>query len=403
MLLLYITLILTTVLCVSSSTVYNVTPDGNISTCYHCFTLQHYLSNDTRYLISNTQLHFLPGLHHLPTDLIIQNGHNISLIGSTTNGTAPDTVIQCASLVGIVMANITNLTIQNMIIKSCKAKHDLSSQHVQAAVFIKECHFVKLNSVHIYHDTNTISFLGFNVLGSSYFNEMKCHEIHFYYNETKVKTKSHDIFIKSFLATNHFSSKYGIYLSMSQSSYKIMLQVENTTLQKLRRSVFLYAESNSLANKNKVLINNCELHNNDNNLFYLENVSVINFSHCHLYHNGISAVNIRHADIVTFFSFNLKHSKCQKTLIIFCTSGVLIRISNVSNVCIMQCNIYGSKSTVLYASDSAVVLKNTNFSLIETPILNRLSTLQLHNTSLMLTGLIMFHRNINKFGGCITA
>jgi len=43
--------------------------------------------NITNYFTSgNTQLHFLPRLHHLHTDLIIQNVHNISLIGSTING-----------------------------------------------------------------------------------------------------------------------------------------------------------------------------------------------------------------------------------------------------------------------------------------------------------------------------
>jgi len=96
--LLYITVILTTLLCVTSCTVYNVTPSGN-NKCYNCFSLQQYLLNVTKKFTSNTELHFLSGLHHLPTDLIIQNVHNISLIGSTTNGMTSDTVIQCTSSV----------------------------------------------------------------------------------------------------------------------------------------------------------------------------------------------------------------------------------------------------------------------------------------------------------------
>ena len=147
----YIIVILTTVH-VTSCTVYNVTSDDSISGCHHCLNLQHYLSNVTKH--SNTQLYFLPGLHHLHTDLIIQNVHNISLIGSTANGATPDAVIQCASSVGIVMINITNLTIRNMVIKNCE-KQDSP----RASVFMKECHFVILRSVHIYHDRVAISLL----------------------------------------------------------------------------------------------------------------------------------------------------------------------------------------------------------------------------------------------------
>ena len=96
-------------------TVYNVIPDDHNTTCNHCHTLQYYQLNITKYFISNTQLLFLPGLHHLYNDLIIQNVHNISLISRTANGTTLDTItiIQCAT---IVMNNITNLTIKNLII-----------------------------------------------------------------------------------------------------------------------------------------------------------------------------------------------------------------------------------------------------------------------------------------------
>jgi len=76
---------------ITSGSVYNVTPNDNPNaTCHHCHNLQHYLLNTIKYFTSNTQLLFLPGLHHLHTDLIIQNVHNISLIGSTANNITLD-------------------------------------------------------------------------------------------------------------------------------------------------------------------------------------------------------------------------------------------------------------------------------------------------------------------------
>ena len=120
----YSLLLLSSLLHIMTCTVYTVTPDDHYypnTTCHHCHNLQHYLLNITKYFTSNIQLLFLPGLHHLHTDLIIQNVHNISLIGSTctANGTTLDTVIQCNSSVAIVMTNITYLTMKNMIIKHC--------------------------------------------------------------------------------------------------------------------------------------------------------------------------------------------------------------------------------------------------------------------------------------------
>ena len=100
---------------VTNHTIYTVTPDDHYypnTTCHHCHNLQHYLLNVTKYFTSNTQLFFLPGLHHLHINLIIQNVHNISLIGSTANGTTLDTaIIQCNSSVGITLSNITDFTI----------------------------------------------------------------------------------------------------------------------------------------------------------------------------------------------------------------------------------------------------------------------------------------------------
>ena len=113
------TLLLQSLLHITTCTVYTVTPDYDPNTtCHHCHNLQHYLLNTTKYFTSNTQLLFLPGIHHLHTDLIIQDIHNISLIGNT-NGTTQDVVIKCESG-GTLIVNITNLVIRNMMYQECK-------------------------------------------------------------------------------------------------------------------------------------------------------------------------------------------------------------------------------------------------------------------------------------------
>ena len=101
--------------------VYYVTPDDsccyNNSSCYQCCNLQHYLLNVSKYFTAHTQLCFLPGLHYLPINLVIQNVRNISLIGNTTNGIR--TTIQCTGGYHIILSNIINLTIRNLVVTKC--------------------------------------------------------------------------------------------------------------------------------------------------------------------------------------------------------------------------------------------------------------------------------------------
>ena len=150
-------LLLSTLLSSISAThiVYTVTPDDHYypnTTCHHCHNLQHYLLNVTKYFTSNTQLLFLPGLHHLHTDLIIQNVHNISLIGSAANGTTPDTVIiQCNSSVGIIMSIISNLNMVNLVIENCKIQNNFLNISYffvrEISMILSQCYNVQLQKI----------------------------------------------------------------------------------------------------------------------------------------------------------------------------------------------------------------------------------------------------------------
>ena len=196
----YALLLLSSLLHITTCTVYTVTPDDHYypnTTCHHCHNLQHYLLNITKYFTSNTQLLFLPGLHHLHTDLIIQNVHNISLIGSTANGTTLDTVIiQCNSSVGIVMSNITDLTMSNMIIRNCRTK---SSQvgirdfenDVTCVILLCSCFKVHMQCMEIYNTQLKTALVAYNILGTFTLSRIKSKEMRIVYtdNYTNSSTK----------------------------------------------------------------------------------------------------------------------------------------------------------------------------------------------------------------------
>ena len=176
---------------ITTCTVYTVTPDDHYcpnTTCHRCHNLQHYLLNITKYFTSNTQLLFLPGLHYLHTDLIIQNVHNISLIGSTANGTTLDTVMWCVPSIGILMTNITNLTIKNVTFTDCMANFSLKDMILiknESFVFISNCFQVCIQHVTIkYTEQTHRGLFAFNVLGKFILDSVKSEILRITYNDS---------------------------------------------------------------------------------------------------------------------------------------------------------------------------------------------------------------------------
>ena len=156
----YSLLLLSSLLHITTCTVYTVTPDDHYypnTTCHHCHNLQYYLLNITKYFTSNTQLLFLPGLHHLHTDLIIRDVYNISLIGSkaATNDELLDTVIQCNSTdtvhIGILISNIMMITLSNLKLQNCGKvtihQDAKTSTFIEASIEILSCFHVYMESI----------------------------------------------------------------------------------------------------------------------------------------------------------------------------------------------------------------------------------------------------------------
>ena len=209
-------LLLSSLLQFATCTVYTVTPDGNYhphNTCHHCHSLQHYALNVTKYFTSNTQLLFLPGKHHLDTDLIIENVHNISLIGSTSvaNDTTVDTFIHCNSPL-ITMINVSKLTIENITIS-----HDVYHPSQFPRLFFRDCSFVDLHHIKLYE----FALVGINIMGNSYFTHVECYDgIHLLYNATYMSIQHHSLSVNN-------SRVHTVYLVALQKLYTITIKIIN--------------------------------------------------------------------------------------------------------------------------------------------------------------------------------
>ena len=156
--------------------VYHITPDtgycnNNIS--YHyCGDLQSLLLSTSSNFMANTQLTFLPGLHHLSANLSIQNVYNITLVGSVANGKTA--TIQCSTKqLLITMTNTTQLTIKDLVIADCGmnvSSYDLRHhQYRLYTVQLYHCSDVTIQNITILSRNNYDSLISVNTLGSSKF------------------------------------------------------------------------------------------------------------------------------------------------------------------------------------------------------------------------------------------
>ena len=321
-------------------TVYNVIPDDHNTICNHCHTLQYYQLNISKYFTSNTQLLFLPGLHHLHTDLIIQNVHNISLIGSTANDTTLDTVIQCDELISIVMTNITNLTIKNLMIQNGKLVLNNSLDVLFSLITIRDCKNVIVDHLQIYklYDDTLYSIVVINVLGKSQLSHLLCYNIKLCYNDTEMDTEDNTLLVDHYQTqklrfNNYYQEDYSIELSMNQFSYRVTVQLHSITVEHKRNAFILIKHmtvSTILIITNSLFrFNYIELFTT--NAYYIHNewnAGFIYFSNCQFLQN---------------------------------TSPCLIRLESIT-ININHCIFYNNTQILSIDTDSMIIISNTSFA-----------------------------------------
>ena len=297
---------------------YFVTPDDHFgTTCHHCQNLQYYMLNITKYFTSNTQLFFLPGLHHLYNDLIIQDVHNISLIGSTANSATLDTVIQCNSSVGIMITNITDLTIAKLVIENCNIENDIDDwTYKKNGLILSNCYNVHLQSITVYRSDQLYNstILALNIFGVSSFGYVTSYALKIQYDETKVDYKNNKLTIENFQIPSfpdYINSDIGIRIYLYQQTYKIEIEMCNIKFAATNKTgslFFLIQGDNTLGNF--IHFNQCIVENTTGvHLFYFmssiyKNHHQITFTYCVFRYNTYDTLFTVHGEV------NIKLAGC---------------------------------------------------------------------------------------------
>ena len=103
--------------------VFYVLPDNstNVSCSFQpCATLSEYLlDNGTLPVVSNVLYFFLPGEHHVPDNMLLQDLHNFSIIGTVKESPPPVVLVGCLQSYIINVTNSYNVTIANVMFRWC--------------------------------------------------------------------------------------------------------------------------------------------------------------------------------------------------------------------------------------------------------------------------------------------
>ena len=396
----------------TTDTFYTIIPDDHPYTrCHHCHNLQHYLLNTTKYFTSNTQLLFLPGLHHLHTNVIIQNVQNISLIGNcTTNepNETPDVTVRCKRHNrGIVFVNVTNLTITGMVIKDCMSyyNHDVISQVYahegeRAALMIINCTDVVLHwlCVHTFEGSwlpITTSIMTANILGNSLFSYISCYGmINIIYNDTNNILYSTYLIIKHYYQ-HHNELLYSLLVEIYQTSYLVSLHLSNIDIVKneCEGCQFRFSIDASIINLTSVVLENCNfswngkgramLHFTNSRLWCLgskflsNNVvegliiminSVGRFSDCIFFNNSdTKALQVKFG-MVRLNNVYFSHNNDNKDLLDL--SNATLRLENKV---VFKGNKVSNSLIALKSSSRIKVLDNGSIRFLENKVLNIIS------------------------------
>jgi len=234
-----LSLILATVeICISTATkVLYVLPDNstNISCpSQPCATLSQYLlDNGTLPVVSNVEYHFLPGEHHVPANMVLQNLHNFSIVGTVSKSSV---LFGCPQLYVIRVINSHFVIIKNVIFKHCSFLPVNKKELTNLQMFC--CVSCKIQNVTFLQ----YGFTGLNLLGESYLHNIKieiisssqlcCQIILLKYtlcsSWDSYKHHMHDVMINHLVIGNYMNIDTKLHIHFELTTYHVSILLNNS-------------------------------------------------------------------------------------------------------------------------------------------------------------------------------
>ena len=159
-------------LCIPVATrILYVSPDNstNASCSFQpCATLSEYLLyNGSLPVVSNVQYYFLPGEHHVPANMLLQDLCNFSIIGTVKESPPPVVLVGCLQSYVINVTNSYNVTIANVMFRQCNHTQ-LNKYKYLTNLILNLCYSCTIENVVFMN----LGLKGTNLIGNSHLTEI---------------------------------------------------------------------------------------------------------------------------------------------------------------------------------------------------------------------------------------
>ena len=238
-----------------------------------CATLSQYLlDNGTLPVVSNVEYHFLPGEHHVPANMILQDLHNFSIIG-TFSSSSPALLISCSRAHVIEIINSCFVMITNVVIKHCSTlpngRNELRNLKLSC------CFSCKLQNVTLLQ----YGLIALSLIGESYLHNIKleitqfpefcCQAIliqYIYstcpswnsYNNQMHNVTINQLFIQNYIKCNTYAyANVGLYMDLDYSKYNVKILLINSHFYNMDRTALHIESRCSPTIKRIISITNC--------------------------------------------------------------------------------------------------------------------------------------------------
>ena len=133
-----------------------------------CATLSEYvLDNGTLPVVSNVQYYFLPGEHHVPTNMLLQDLCNFSIIGTVKESPPPVVLVACLQSYVINVTNSYNVTIANVMFRQCD-QTQLNKYKYLTNLILNLCYSCTIENIVFIN----LGLKGTNLIGNSRLTEI---------------------------------------------------------------------------------------------------------------------------------------------------------------------------------------------------------------------------------------
>ena len=381
-----------------------------------CATLSQYvLDNGTLPVVSNVEYHFLPGEHHVPANMTLQNLHNFSIIG-TVSKPSPLAVLvlaDCSQLYIINIIDSYNVTLANVMLKQCD-NPQLTN------LLITLCYSCRIENVTFIN----LGLIGNNLIGRSHLTEimvksnrkflMFCQKIVIIYSNLKSLTDHrHDLIMNQ---VNIVGDRSKCYSDGTVGLHISIITIESLTIN-LTNCLFSNLDHTALTiiirscDYSKIYIENCTFENNNiYRVSLLEKAFVtlrplidvvsapdnktISFKQCKFTGN-------HHANIL--ISVWIKNHK-------LCHGNRVLCSSPITNISFVACKFLGNVVSELINIDgkrcksNILIIGPTNFTKTITTTYGQNNLISINNMTVDIIGpvIISFNRvgNLVKFDKC---